>query len=168
MDIKAFYDPVTFTLTYLVCDPLTHDAVIIDPVLDFDPASGKISTGSLEKVIEFVRSMDLRVHYIIETHAHADHLSGAYELVSRHLPEAQIAICERITVVQETFKAFFNLPKSFKTDGSQFHRLLKDHEEIQAGSLRFRVIFTPGHTPACASFLFGDALFNGDALFIPF
>ena len=167
MDIKAFYDPATFTLTYVVYDQSTKDAVIIDPVLDFDPASGRVSTASIEKIVEFVRISGLRVHYILETHAHADHLSGAHEMVDKYFSDARIAIGERITLVQDTFKNVFNLPASFKVDGSQFHRLLKDNEDVEAGSLGFKVIFTPGHTPACTSFLFGDALFTGDALFMP-
>jgi glyoxylase-like metal-dependent hydrolase (beta-lactamase superfamily II) len=167
MEIKTFYDPTTYTLTYVVYDRSTKDAVIIDPVLDYDAASIKTSAKSLEYVSRFIKSLSLNVHYILETHAHADHLSGAHELITNHFPKAKIAINERITLVQETFKSIFNFPASFKTDGSQFHRLLKDNEEVRAGSLSFKVIFTPGHTPACASFLFGDALFTGDTLFMP-
>jgi len=167
MDIKAFYDPATFTLTYVVFDITTRDAVIIDPVLDFDPASGSISTNSLEKVHEFIQANGLRVHFILETHAHADHLSGAHELKAQYFQDAKIAIGERIISVQKTFKSIFNFPASFKTDGSQFDRLLKDEETVRAGSLEFKVIFTPGHTPACVSYIFGDAVFTGDALFMP-
>jgi glyoxylase-like metal-dependent hydrolase (beta-lactamase superfamily II) len=167
MEIKTFFDPETFTLTYVVYDQKTKDSVIIDPVLDYDAAAVKTSTGSLETLHKFVKDHQLVVHYILETHAHADHLSGAHELITRYIPTAKIAIGERITVVQETFKAHFNFPASFRVDGSQFHRLLKDNEEVRAGSLAFKVIFTPGHTPACASYLFGDALFTGDALFMP-
>jgi glyoxylase-like metal-dependent hydrolase (beta-lactamase superfamily II) len=167
MEIKTFFDPATYTLTYVVFDATTKDAVIIDPVLDYDSAAVKTSTKSLSIVYQFVVDNRLNVHLILETHAHADHLSGAHELVSQHLPNAKIAIGERITVVQETFKSVFNFPSSFRTDGSQFHRLLKDYEVVQAGSLKFTVIFTPGHTPACASYLFDDAVFTGDALFMP-
>ncbi len=167
MEIKTFFDPETFTLTYIVFDPATKDAVILDPVLDYDPAAVKTSTSSITKLAEFVQKHSLHVHYILETHAHADHLSGAHELVQRYFPNAKIAIGERITEVQKTFKSIFNFPASFKTDGSQFHRLLKDNEEVKVGSLSFKVIFTPGHTPACASYLFGDAVFTGDALFMP-
>lgn len=167
MDIKSFFDPATYTLTYVVFDPSSKDAVIIDPVLDFDPAAVRISLTSIEAVMNFVKEMRLNVHYVLETHAHADHLSGAHEIVVRYLPNAKIAIGERITVVQETFKTIFNFPASFRTDGSQFHQLLRDNEEIRFGSLAFKVIFTPGHTPACASYLFGDKLFTGDALFMP-
>jgi glyoxylase-like metal-dependent hydrolase (beta-lactamase superfamily II) len=167
MEIKTLYDPSTHTLTYVVYDPKTKDAVIIDPVLDYDPASGKTSTESLEKVVQFVKEKSATIHFILETHAHADHLSGAHEMVTQHFPSAKIAIGERICEVQETFKNIFNFPVDFKTDGSQFHRLLRDGEEVSAGSLKFKVIFTPGHTPACASYLFDDAVFTGDALFMP-
>lgn len=167
MEIKPFFDPDTYTLTYVVYDKTTLDSVIIDPVLDFDPASGKTATKSIEKVLDFVKQHHLKVHAILETHAHADHLSGAHELVGRHFPQAQIVIGENIKEVQEIFKTFFNLPSYFKTDGSQFHRLLKDNEVVKWGALSFKVIFTPGHTPACASYLFGDAIFTGDALFMP-
>ncbi len=167
MEIKSFFDPATFTLTYIVFDSATKDAVIIDPVLDYDQASIKTSTASIETVYHFIKVNGLNVHFILETHAHADHLSGAHELVTTHFPKAKIAIGERITIVQETFKALFNFPASFRTDGSQFHRLFKDNELVKAGSLAFKVIFTPGHTPACASYLFQDAVFTGDALFMP-
>lgn len=167
MNIKSFFDPATSTLSYIVFDQKTRDAVIIDPVLDYEPASAQTSTTSLELLFQFVKDNELRVYYILETHAHADHLSGAHELVGRHLPDAKIAIGERITEVQETFKNIFNFPSAFRTDGSQFHRLFKDREHVTAGTLSFDVIFTPGHTPACASYLFGDALFSGDALFMP-
>lgn len=167
MEIKSFFDSATFTMTYVVYDKSSKDAVIIDPVLDYDPAGVKTSTESIQTLMAFVREQGLKVHYILETHAHADHLSGAHELATNHLPQAKIAIGERITVVQETFKKIFNFPEGFKTDGSQFHRLFKDNEVVKAGSLSFKVIFTPGHTPACASYLFGDALFTGDAIFMP-
>ena len=167
MEIQHFFDSETFTLTYVVFDAASKDAVIIDPVLDYDPASVKTSTESIEKLLTFVREHALKVHYILETHAHADHLSGAHELVTKHLPHAKIGVGERITLVQETFKKIFNFPAAFRTDGSQFHRLLKDDEMVRAGSLSFKVLFTPGHTPACASYLFGDAIFTGDAIFLP-
>jgi glyoxylase-like metal-dependent hydrolase (beta-lactamase superfamily II) len=167
MKIKTFYDPATYTLTYVVYDERSKDAVVIDPVLDFDPADVSTSTQSLDAVLEFVNEQALKVHYILETHAHADHISGAHEMVTKHLPQAKIGIGERITLVQEVFKKVFNFPTNFKTDGSQFHRLFKDNEVARAGTLEFRVLFTPGHTPACASYLFGDAVFTGDALFMP-
>lgn len=167
MEIKDFFDSATFTLTYVVWDPVTKDAVILDPVLDFDPASGEFATVSLEKVNHFIKNEQLNVHYILETHAHADHLSGAHELTNHYFPKAQIGIGENIKIVQETFKKIFNLPPNFVTDGSQFNRLFKDNEVVRAGSLEFKVLFTPGHTPACSSYLFEDAVFTGDAIFLP-
>jgi glyoxylase-like metal-dependent hydrolase (beta-lactamase superfamily II) len=164
METRAFFDPATFTLTYVVHDPATGDAVIIDPVLDFDPAAGQIGTDSVERVMEHVHEKKLRVHYVLETHAHADHLSASQRL-KREL-DAKVAIGARITEVQETFKAIFDLGPDFATDGSQFDRLLLDGETLEAGSLRVGVIATPGHTPACVTYRIGDAVFTGDALFI--
>jgi glyoxylase-like metal-dependent hydrolase (beta-lactamase superfamily II) len=166
MQVKAFYDSRTFTVTYIVHDPATNDAVIIDPVLDYDPAASKVWAESVEQVIDYVRAEKLNVHYILETHAHADHLSGS-QLLKRAFPQAKIAVGERITVVQQTFKTIFNLAEDFATDGSQFDRLLKDGEIVDAGSLKLEVIFTPGHTPACATYKIEDAIFTGDAIFMP-
>jgi len=166
MDIKAFYDARTFTMTYVVYDAATRDAVIIDPVLDYDPAASKVWAESVDQVVEFARGLNLNVHYLLETHAHADHLSGS-QLLKKAYPLAKVAIGERITVVQETFKTVFDLPDDFPTDGRQFDRLLKEGEVVAAGSLRIEVIFTPGHTPACASYKIGDAVFVGDAIFMP-
>ena len=167
MEIKHFFDPSTYTVTYVVYDLVSKDAVVIDPVLDYDPASVTTSNQSIDTLLAFLNEQSLKVHFILETHAHADHLSSAHELVTKYLPSAKIGIGERIKMVQETFKQVFNFPESFKTDGSQFHQLFKDGEVIAAGSLSFKVLFTPGHTPACASYLFADAVFTGDALFMP-
>jgi glyoxylase-like metal-dependent hydrolase (beta-lactamase superfamily II) len=164
MKIESFYEPQTSTLTYVVFDEATRDAIIIDPVLDYDPLASQTSTQSAEQVCAFVDAQKLRVHYILETHAHADHLSASQYLKRRY--DARIAIGERITEVQETFKDIFDLGPSFKTDGSQFDRLLKDGEVFTAGSLRIEVINTPGHTPACVSYKLEDTLFTGDALFM--
>ncbi|MGA7180122.1 MAG: MBL fold metallo-hydrolase [Thiobacillaceae bacterium] len=166
MQVKPFYDARTFTVSYVVYDEPTKDAVIIDPVLDYDSASSKVWSESVEQIIEFVHSENLNVHYILETHAHADHLSGS-QLLKRAFPQAKIAVGERITVVQQTFKTIFDLTSDFPTDGSQFDRLLKDGETLDAGSVKVGVIFTPGHTPACASYKIGDAVFTGDAIFMP-
>lgn len=163
MDIKTFYDPATFTLTYVVYDGRTGDAVVIDPVLDYDPIAAATSTGSVEEVERFVRERSLKLRYVLETHAHADHLTGAQYLKRRF--EAKVAIGRRITEVQETFKGVFDLGE-LATDGSQFDRLVGDGERIEAGSLTVEVIGTPGHTPACVTYKIGDALFTGDALFI--
>ncbi|MCC6811667.1 MAG: MBL fold metallo-hydrolase [Deltaproteobacteria bacterium] len=162
--IEHFFDPATSTLTYLVYDPSTHDAIVIDPVLDFDPASGRTSTETVAKVEERIRARELKLHFSLETHAHADHLSGAQYL--RRVFGAQVAIAAQIRAVQEAFKPIFDLPASFPTDGSQFDRLLADGETLRAGSLSIEVIATPGHTPACVSYKLGDAVFTGDALFV--
>lgn len=164
--IKEFFDKNTWTLTYVLWDDKTSDAIVIDPVMDYDPASSKTSDDSAKEVIEFLRSKQLNLHFILETHAHADHLSGS-QLIKKEFPQAQIVIGEKITKVQEIFKGVFGLPEDFKTDGSQFDRLLKDGEEFMAGSIKIKTIFTPGHTPACASYYIDDNVFVGDALFMP-
>lgn len=161
--VEPFFDPATFTLTFVVADLATKDAVVIDPVLDYDPASGTTSTTAVDQVSAYLRGNGLRVHYVLETHAHADHLSAS-QLLRRRF-EAQIAIGARIREVQETFKGLFDLAAGFATDGSQFDRLLADGEVVRAGALAIEVIATPGHTPACVSFKIGDAVFTGDALF---
>ncbi|MEK6773521.1 MAG: MBL fold metallo-hydrolase [Bdellovibrionota bacterium] len=164
--IKEFFDKNTWTLTYVVWDEKTRDAVVIDSVMDYDPVASKTSEVSAKMVIEFLRSKELNLQYILETHAHADHLSGS-QIIKREFPTAQIAIGEKITKVQEVFKGVFGLPEDFKTDGSQFDRLLKDGEEFHAGSVKIKTLFTPGHTPACASYCIDGSVFVGDALFMP-
>lgn len=164
MEIRPFYDPATHTLTYLVWDPQTKDAVVIDPVLDYDPRASQTSTSSVDALAAAIDELGLQLHWVLETHAHADHLSASQVLTRRF--EAPIAIGARITEVQETFKTVFDLGDEFPTDGSQFDRLLEDGEVLEAGSLRVGVIATPGHTPACVSYHVGDALFTGDALFM--
>jgi glyoxylase-like metal-dependent hydrolase (beta-lactamase superfamily II)/rhodanese-related sulfurtransferase len=163
MQIQAFFDPDTFTLTYVVFDPASRDALIIDPVLDYDVLASRTSTRSLERVVAFVRERELRVHYLLETHAHADHLSGS-QWLREHLG-AKVAIGERIREVQEVFQDALDLP-FLATDGSQFDRLLRDGEAIIAGTLKVETLATPGHTPACVTYRIGDALFTGDALFM--
>lgn len=165
MEIIHFFDEDTFTLTYLVIDPKTRDTVIIDPVLDFDPPSGAVTHKSLEKLKDFISGRNLVVRAILETHAHADHLSSS-QLLKEIYPDAVIGIGEKIKVVQEVFKAHFNIDY-LKTNGSQFDLLFKDFQEVSFGSIKMKAIPTPGHTPACMSYLFGDALFTGDALFMP-
>ncbi len=164
METRAFFEPATSTLTFVVFDAETRDAVIIDPVLDFDPLAGQTSTHSVQEVVAFVREKKLRAHYVLETHAHADHLSSS-QFLRRELA-ARVAIGARITEVQEVFKDIFDLGADFMRDGSQFDRLLADGETLEAGNLRIRVLATPGHTPACVSFAIEDAVFVGDALFI--
>lgn len=164
MEIRAFYDPATYTLSYVVFDENTKDAVVIDPVLDFDPLRARTRTDSVEQIARFLTEEKLRLHYVLETHAHADHLSGSQYLKRRF--DARVAIGERIQEVQRTFAAVFDFDEHVPLDGSQFDRLLADGEVIQAGALRIEVIATPGHTPACVSYLIGDAVFTGDALFL--
>ena len=165
-EIKTFYDPQTFTLTYVVFDPQTRDAVVIDPVMDYDPKASKLTTESVNVVTDFIRGKELKLHYILETHAHADHLSGS-QLLKKRFPGAKVAIGEHIVDVQRMFKGIFDLPEDFCTDGSQFERLLADGEVFEAGSIVIKVIYTPGHTPACVNLLIDDALFTGDTIFMP-
>lgn len=163
-EVKALFDPRTSTLTYVVWDEASRDAVVIDPVLDYEPVGSFTSTESVDAVSAFVRDAKLNVRFVLETHAHADHLSGS-QLLRREL-EAEVVISERITEVQEAFKHIFDLPPEFRTDGSQFDRLVRDGEVLRAGTLAIEVIPTPGHTPACATYRIGDAIFTGDVLFM--
>ena len=163
-EIKAFYDPRTYTLTYVVWDADTRDAVVIDPVLDYDPNGSKTWTESVDQVTAFIREHDLSLRYVLETHAHADHLTASQLLRKRF--DAKVVIGERITAVQETFKPIFDFGGEFATDGSQFDTLLKDGETLEAGALKIEAIATPGHTPACLTYKVGDAIFTGDALFM--
>lgn len=164
VQVQEFFDPETFTLTYVVFDEKSLDAVVLDPVLDYEPCSAETSTKSVDQLVAFVQSKGLRVHYVLETHAHADHVTGAQVLRKRL--GAQVAIGARITEVQSTFRDIFDLGAELATDGSQFDRLLDDGEMLQAGTLEVRAIATPGHTPACMSYQIADAVFTGDALFI--
>jgi glyoxylase-like metal-dependent hydrolase (beta-lactamase superfamily II)/rhodanese-related sulfurtransferase len=163
MQIQGFFDPDTFTITYVVFDADSRDAVVIDPVLDYDVLASRVATRSVERVAAFVRERELRVHYVLETHAHADHLSGS-QWLKQHLG-AGIAIGERIREVQETFRDVFDL-RGLASDGSQFDRLLADGDVLTCGALVIETIATPGHTPACVTYKIGDALFTGDALFM--
>lgn len=164
--IQPFFDERTYTLTYVVYDTETQDAVVVDPVLDYEPGASAVWTESADQAIDFIKDQDLKLHYILETHAHADHLSGARR-IQEQFPEAKIAIGARITEVQEMFKEVFNLPDDFPTDGRQFDRLLEDEEVLTAGSLEIKTMYTPGHTPACSTYVIDDAAFTGDALFMP-
>ncbi|MCH8550355.1 MAG: MBL fold metallo-hydrolase [Natronospirillum sp.] len=166
IDIKTFYDEATNTLTYVVSDPTTRDAVVIDPVLDYNPIGSKVSDESYQQVVDYIQANDLTLHYVLETHAHADHLSSS-QLFRDDFPSVKVAISERIRGVQEVFKGVYNLGEAFVTDGHQFDYLIEDFEELKAGSLTIKALPTPGHTPACASFLIEDAVFTGDALFMP-
>lgn len=164
MRIHSFFDPATFTLTYVVYDPDSRDAVVIDPVLDFDPLSAQTSLASVQRIAAFVNEQQLTLRHVLETHAHADHLTGAQYLKRRF--GASVVIGARITEVQTTFKQVFDLPANFSVDGHQFDCLLTDGQGLHAGTLHVEAIGTPGHTPACLTYKIGDALFTGDALFI--
>ena len=163
-DIQAFFDPHTFTITYLVSDPGTRRAVIIDPVLDYDPKSARTSTRSAQTVLAAIAAKDLTVEWILETHAHADHLSGAQFLKTR--TGAKIAIGEHIKEVQKVFGPIFDA-KDVRADGMPFDRLLKDGETFEVGGMTIEVMYTPGHTPACVSYEIGNNVFVGDTLFMP-
>lgn len=166
MEIKPFYDERTNTLTYVVYDADTGDAVVLDPVMDYDPVGSKLWEESVARVIAFLKAETLTPHYLLETHAHADHLSGC-QAIKQRFPKAQIGIGAGITAVQRVFKTIFDLPADFATDGSQFELLLNHGDVLRAGSLAIEVIATPGHTPACVTYRIGDATFTGDALFMP-
>jgi glyoxylase-like metal-dependent hydrolase (beta-lactamase superfamily II) len=163
-DIQAFFDEHTFTVTYLVSDAATRRAVIIDSVLDFDPKSGRTSTQSAEKVLAAAKAKNLSVDWILETHAHADHLSASVFLKER--TGAKVAIGEHIKDVQKVFKPIFNAG-DVKGDGTPFDRLLRDGETLHVGDMPVEVIYTPGHTPACVSYHIGDNVIVGDTLFMP-
>lgn len=163
--VQPFFDPVTWTVTYVVHQEGHAECAIIDSVLDYDPKSGRTSTVSADKVIAFVREHELRVEWILETHAHADHLSAAPYL-KRHLG-GRIAIGRDIRRVQGVFKKLFNLEPEFRLDGSQFDHLLEDSEMFAIGSLTGKAIHVPGHTPADMAYQIGDVVFVGDTLFMP-
>lgn len=162
--IQAFFDEATFTVTYVAADPGSGKAAIIDPVLDFDPASGRTATASAERVLRYVKEQQLQVEWILETHVHADHLTAAPLLKERLA--ATTAIGQHVTAVQNTFKGVFNI-KGLATDGSQFDRLFSDDDTFELGALPARVMHTPGHTPGCITYVIGDAAFVGDTLFMP-
>lgn len=164
MQIQTFFDQPTNTLTYVVWDEKTRDAVIIDPVLNFDPLAWQTSTEGVDEILAFAQQNQLRVHYVLETHAHADHLTGA-QLLKAAL-KTPVVIGERIKEVQRTFKLVFDLPDGFSVNGDQFDKLVADGERLSAGSLAVDVIATPGHTPACVTYKIDDAIFTGDALFM--
>ena len=164
-DVKSFFDPTTFTATHVVSDAATKLCAIVDSVLDYDPKSGRTSTESADKLIAYVKAQGLKVEWILETHAHADHLSA-----SPYLKEnlgGKTAIGEHISAVQSIFKKVFNVENAFHTDGSQFDHLFKEGEVFHIGEMAARVMHTPGHTPACITYVIGDAAFVGDTLFMP-
>ena len=163
--VHGIFDPTTWTVTYVVYEKEGSACAIIDSVLDFDPKSGRTSTESADQVIAFVREKKLKVQWILETHAHADHLTAAPYLKSEL--GGQTAIGDHITAVQHVFKGVFNLERNFQEDGSQFDHLLQADETFVIGNLTAQAMSVPGHTPACVAFHIGDAVFVGDTLFMP-
>ncbi|MGK9046916.1 MBL fold metallo-hydrolase [Stutzerimonas chloritidismutans] len=163
--IEPFFDPATFTYSYVVSDPQTRQCAVIDSVLDYDPASGRTSHATAQRLVDYVCEQDLKVQWLLETHVHADHLSAAPYL--RQQLGGQLAIGDRITVVQDTFGKLFNAGTGFATDGRQFDHLFHDGDTFQVGNIQARAIHTPGHTPACMTYVIGDAAFVGDTLFMP-
>ena len=162
---QAFFDPKTWTVTYVVSDPATQRAAVIDPVLDYDFKSGHTSTASADQVLAYLSEHALQVEWILETHVHADHLSGARYLQQR--VGGRIAIGEDIRAVQATFKDLYNLERSFLPDGSQFDHLFKDGETFLIGEVEATAMLVPGHTPADMAYLIDGAVFVGDTLFMP-
>jgi glyoxylase-like metal-dependent hydrolase (beta-lactamase superfamily II) len=164
-DVRSFFDPATFTVSHVVREPGGTHCAIIDPVRDFDAKSGRTGTESVDAIIAYVRDEGLTVDWVLETHVHADHLTAGPYL--KETLGGQTGIGAQITAVQETFAGVFNAGSDFATDGSQFDHLFADGETISIGVLEGRVMHTPGHTPACVSYVFGDAVFVGDTLFMP-
>ena len=163
--VDPFFDPQTWTVTYVVHSGAGTPAAIVDPVLDYDPKSGRTGTASAERVVAHVKQLGLQVQWILETHAHADHLSAAPWL--RQQLGGRIGIGARITEVQKVFRGVFHLEPGFSVDGSQFDHLFADGETFRIGPLAVEVMQVPGHTPACAAYRVGDAVFVGDTLFMP-
>ena len=163
-NIRAFFDEPTNTVSYLVWNPGERRGVVIDPVLDFDPASGTVDDGSVEEILKAAEEVGIAIEWVLETHVHADHLSGAPLIKAR--TGATVAIGEHVRDVQTIFRPIFGAD-DMKADGSDFDRLLKDGERFEAGGLEIEVMHTPGHTPACVSYRIGNAVFVGDTLFMP-
>jgi glyoxylase-like metal-dependent hydrolase (beta-lactamase superfamily II) len=164
-DVVAFFDEATFTVSYVVKDPASNICAIVDSVLDFDYASGRTDTRSADAIVKHVKDNGLEVAWILETHVHADHLSAAPYLQQRL--GGKIGIGENIRIVQDTFGKVFNEGTEFQRDGSQFDKLFKEGDTFTVGGLEGRVLHTPGHTPACLTYVIGEAAFVGDTLFMP-
>jgi len=163
-NVQAFFHEPTFTVSYLVSDSASGQGVVIDPVLDFDVKSGRTGTRSVEAILAAAQASGVRIALILDTHVHADHLTAAPFLKGR--TGAPVAIGRHVTTVQRTFRAVYNLP-DVAIDGSQFDRLLDDGQTVTVGGLAVRVMHTPGHTPACVTYVAGDAAFVGDTMFMP-
>ena len=163
--IQGFFDPATWTVSYVVWENATRHAAVIDPVLDFDFKSGRTHTASADRLLAYVREHGLQIDWILETHAHADHLSGARHVQAQ--AGGKIAIGENIRVVQSTFGKLFNLERTFLPDGSQFDHLFQDGEVFRIGEVEVTALRVPGHTPADMAYLVDGAVFVGDTLFMP-
>jgi glyoxylase-like metal-dependent hydrolase (beta-lactamase superfamily II) len=164
-EVTAFFDEPTNTVSYVVVDPATGKCALVDSVLDYDPSAGRTDRHSADRMIAFVKEHGLEVEWILETHVHADHLSAAPYL--KQQVGGKLAIGHNITVVQNVFGKIFNAGTEFQRDGSQFDHLFEDGESFMLGSIEARAIHTPGHTPACMTYVIGDAAFVGDTLFMP-
>ena len=163
--VTAFFDEPTFTVSYVVADPDTNTCAVVDSVLDFDPASGRTNTESADEIIEFIQKNDLEIAWILETHVHADHLSAAPYIQEKL--GGKIAIGAEIRTVQDTFGKIFNEGTRFQRDGSQFDKLMVDGDTFRIGNIEAHAMHTPGHTPACMTYVVGDAAFVGDTMFMP-
>jgi glyoxylase-like metal-dependent hydrolase (beta-lactamase superfamily II) len=163
--VQGFFDEATNTASYVVGDPATGICAIVDSVLDYDPASGRTKTASADRLIAYVKERELKLDWILETHVHADHLSAAPYIQEKL--GGRLGIGEKITLVQDTFGKIFNAGTEFQRDGSQFDRLFKDGDTLKLGSIDATAMHTPGHTPACMTYIVGDAAFIGDTLFMP-
>lgn len=164
-DVKAFFDPATNTISYVVKDPSSNSCAVVDSVMDIDYAAGRISYEHADEIIDFIQKSSLELEWLIETHVHADHLSGA-PYIQQKLG-GKLGIGNQITVVQETFGKVFNEGTEFQRDGSQFDRLFQDGDTYKIGNMTAFAIYTPGHTPACMVHVMGNAAFTGDTLFMP-
>ena len=164
-EVKTFFDEQTSTLTHLVYDTSSKDAVVFDPVLDLDTIGWRTYTSSLQALDAFIAENNLQLHYVLDTHIHADHISGMQHLKEKY--KAPLVISSAIKTVQSTFKEVFNFADDFDTSGSDFDILVSDGDKLTAGTINIEVLHTPGHTPACTTYKIGNNLFTGDALFVP-
>ncbi|WP_206057236.1 MBL fold metallo-hydrolase [Nitratireductor sp. XY-223] len=164
-EVKAFFDPATNTISYVVRDPASNACAVVDSVMDIDYAAGRITYEHADEIIEYIRQNGLELEWIVETHVHADHLSAAPYIQEKL--GGKIGIGDQIMVVQNTFGKVFNEGTEFQRDGSQFDALFKDGDSYDIGTMRAFAIYTPGHTPACMTHVIGDAAFVGDTLFMP-
>jgi len=165
LEVKTFFDEQTFTLTHLVYDTSSKDAVVFDPVLDLDTIGWRTYTSNLQALDAFIAENNLQLHYVLDTHIHADHISGMQHLKEKY--KAPLVISSAIKTVQSTFKEVFNFADDFDTSGSDFDVLVSDGDKLTAGTINIEVLHTPGHTPACTTYKIENNLFTGDALFVP-